>query len=129
MLGESAKPADVECCGSLGLDRPLANIFDLSSRPGDRELEQPFIPAAASCHKSQPPAATLELTLTQCDEALLLSIPLATFQPKAISLSITAHVLALLALSMQISGWGRSSFSLFLKLAGCPVPGRGSLYT
>lgn len=133
MLGESAKPADVEMLRrSLGLDRPLSEqylTFLQGLATGD---------LGTSIHTGQPILATilsrlpatLELTLSSMCVALLLSIPLGVISAsKQYSLFDNGSMfLALLGISMPNFWLGPLLILLFsVNLGWLPVSGRGSL--
>ncbi len=133
MLGESAKPADVETLRrSLGLDRPLSEqylTFLQGLVTGD---------LGTSIHTGQPILATilsrlpatLELTLSSMCVALLLSIPLGVISAsKQYSLFDNGSMfLALLGISMPNFWLGPLLILLFsVNLGWLPVSGRGSL--
>ncbi|MBD3308125.1 ABC transporter permease subunit [candidate division KSB3 bacterium] len=133
MLGESAKPADVEALRrGLGLDAPLYEqygIFLKGLLTGD---------LGTSIHTGQPILrtilrrlpATLELAISSMCVALLLSIPLGVISAsKQYSLVDNSSMFfALLGISMPNFWLGPLLILLFsVKLGWLPVSGRGGL--
>lgn len=133
MLGESAKPTDVEALRrSLGLDRPLSEqylTFFKGLITGN---------LGTSIHTGQPILATilsrlpatLELTLSSMCVALLISIPLGVISAsKQYSLLDNGSMFfALLGISMPNFWLGPLLILLFsVNLGWLPVSGRGGL--
>lgn len=133
MLGESAKPADVETLRrGLGLDRPLSEQY-LSFLKGLATGN-----LGTSIHTGQPIVstivkrlpATLELTLSSMGVALLIAIPLGVISAsKQYSvLDNGSMFFALLGISMPNFWLGPLLIILFsVNLGWLPVSGRGGL--
>ena len=133
MLGESAKPADVQALRrALGLDRPLSDQY-LTFLKGlvtgnlgtSIHTGQPIL---ATIVKRLP--ATLELTLSSMGVALLLAIPLGVISAsKQYSLLDNGSMFfALLGISMPNFWLGPLLIILFsVNLGWLPVSGRGGL--